>query len=233
MNTAPDATGAPADVGTTVLTPQTEQTHAAGAEAKTETAATETDKAAGAEPTTEGAPKGGEGKEGEAKEGEGKEGDKPTGAPEEYAPFELPEGFTADGPVMDEFKAAAKALNLPQEAAQQVVNLGAKLVERTQAAMRDAWTATQTQWVDTIKKDAEIGGARLNERVAVAVKALDRFGSPELRKALEETGMGNHPEIVRAFYRVGLAISEDTLVTSDTKAAPPKDAAEVLYGSNG
>lgn len=215
MTDIPEATGAPADAGATVLTTQTQ---AAGAEAMT----TEIAATAGAEGAPTGEP-----------EGEPKEGDKPAGAPEEYAPFELPDGFTADGPVMDEFKAAAKALNLPQAEAQKLAGLGVKLVEQAQQAMRDAWTATQTQWVDTIKKDAEIGGAQMNERVAVAVKALDRFGSPELRKALDETGMGNHPEIVRAFYRVGLAISEDALVTSTTKAAAAKDAAEVLYGSNG
>lgn len=222
MDPAPEQTGAPAAAGTTVLTTPAETAQTA-TETTATTAATETSTETA---TTEAKP------EGATKEGEKGE-EKPAGAPETYADFTLPEGFQAAGPVLDEFKATAKALNLPQEAAQQVVNLGTKLVEQTQQQMRDAWTATQTQWVNTIKTDAEIGGAQMNERVAVAVKALDRFGSPDLRKALEETGMGNHPEIVRAFYRVGLAISEDTLVTSTTKAAGQKDAADILYGSNG
>lgn len=204
MTTETATTGAPADAGATVLTaapeaapattPETPATPAATEAAATETAATE------AKP------------EDGAKEGATDE-EKPAGAPDEYAPFELPEGIAADGAVMDQFKATAKELNLPQEAAQRVVALGAQLVQQTQQQMREAWTATQEAWVSTIKTDPEIGGAKMGERVAVAVKALDRFGSPELRKALNETGMGNHPEIVRAFYRVGLAISEDTLVT--------------------
>jgi hypothetical protein len=223
MTTETPATGASEASGTTVLTVATEtpaSTTTETATADTVVASTETTA------TTETKP------EGEAKDGD-KGDEKPTGAPEEYAPFELPEGFAADGPVMDSFKATAKELNLPQDAAQKVVALGAQLVQQTQQQMRDAWTATQEQWVNTIKTDAEIGGAQMNERVAVAVKALDRFGSPELRKALNETGMGNHPEVVRAFYRIGLAISEDTLVTSTTKAAGNKDAADILYGSNG
>jgi hypothetical protein len=223
MTTETATAGASEAAGTTVMTaPAAEPAPAAAPETKPEGAAPAA-AAAGDKPP-----------EGELKaEGEAKEGDKPAGAPEEYADFTLPEGFTADGPVLTDFKATAKEMGLTQDAAQKVVDLGAKLVEQTQQQMRDAWAQTTAKWVDTIKTDPEIGGAQMNERVAVAVKALDKFGTPELRAALNETGMGNHPEVVRFFHRVGLAISEDTLVTSNTKAAAPKDAAEVLYGSNG
>jgi len=207
--------GAQADAGTTVLTTPPAVTPPAAPVATP--AATPAGDPTPAAPAASDAGKGGnapapDGKEGDAaKPGETTE--EPAGAPADYAAFELPDGFAADGPVMDEFKAAAKELKLPQGEAQKLASLGAKLVQQTLDQQREAWTAQTAAWVETVKTDPEIGGAQMPERVAVAVKALDRFGTPELKEALNTTGMGNHPEVIRFMHRVGLAIGEDTLVT--------------------
>ncbi len=205
-------TGGQSDAGTTVLT-------SSAATTATETTATETTTATttGADTTTTDADTASQTSDDAGKEGDavkpGETTEEPAGAPAEYAAFELPDGFAADGPVMDEFKAAAKELKLPQGEAQKLASLGAKLVQQTLDQQREAWTAQTAAWVETVKTDPEIGGAQMPERVAVAVKALDRFGTPELKEALNTTGMGNHPEVIRFMHRVGLAIGEDTLVT--------------------
>lgn len=208
--------GAQADAGTTVLTTPPADTPPAAAPVAAPAAAPAGDPTPAA-PAASDADKGGNasadaGKEGDAaKPGETTED--AAGAPAEYAAFELPEGFAADGPVMDEFKAAAKELKLPQGEAQKLASLGAKLVQQTLDQQREAWTAQTAAWVETAQTDPEIGGAQMPERVAVAVKALDRFGTPELKEALNTTGMGNHPEVIRFMHRVGLAIGEDTFVS--------------------
>ena len=69
-----------------------------------------------------------------------------------------------------------------------------------------------------IFRTAVVGGAALGVGAALGLpplpaKALDHgfatgdwvVTAPELMAALEETGMGNHPEFVRFFYRVGKA----------------------------
>ena len=83
-------------------------------------------------------------------------------------------------------------------------------------------------------QDKEFGGPALAENLSVAKKALDAFGTAELRTLLNESGLGNHPEIVRLFFRAGKAISEDRVVTGSTgqaKAGPKSfsDLADVLY----
>lgn len=57
---------------------------------------------------------------------------------------------------------------------------------------------------------------------------MDKFGSPELKQYLNETGLGNHPELVRIFANIGKAMSEDGLVTGNSGGV--KSAADVLFG---
>jgi hypothetical protein len=155
-----------------------------------------------------------------------KSGDKPTGAPEKYE-FALPDGFQMDEDGLAAFSEFAKDLDMPQEAAQKMLEkMGPVMQQRQMAAIEKV----QTEWTEASKSDKEFGGAKLDENLAVAKKALDAFGTPELSKLLKETGLGNNPEIIRAFYRAGKAISEDSFVAgSQGKPAGYKDPAKSLY----
>jgi len=85
-------------------------------------------------------------------------------------------------------------------------------------------------WTEQARADKEFGGAQLKDNLVIANKALGQFGTPELVSLLKETGLGNHPEIVRAFYRAGKAISEDTFVKgSMTSPQSNRDYASHLY----
>lgn len=163
-------------------------------------------------------------------EGEQKAEAKPEGAPEQYADFTLPEGLTFNSEVLDDFKAIAKERNLSQEDAQKFTDLGAKLIQQSQTKTLEQIEATQAQWAEAASTDKEFGGDKLTENMAIANKALSTFGSPELTKMLSESKLGNHPEIIRAFYRVGKAISEDKLVAGATKPANAEsDLAKKMY----
>jgi hypothetical protein len=78
-----------------------------------------------------------------------------------------------------------------------------------------------------VKGDRDIGGANLAQNLAVAKKALDQFGSPELVQLLNATGIGNNVHVIRAFLKAGQAISEDRFVKGS--AASTRDPARVLY----
>lgn len=157
---------------------------------------------------------------------------KPEGAPEKYE-FKSPEGGSAfDDGVIEQFSEVARELNLPQEAAQKVLD---KMGPALQARQLENIQAARTMWADSAKTDKEFGGEKLTENLAVAKKALDQFGSPELRTLLNESGLGNHPEMIRVLYRAGKAISEDRFVGSGRggKTAPvsQNDYAKALYPS--
>lgn len=139
------------------------------------------------------------------------ESETPEGAPDKYefnskvadAPDELdPEVLTAFGDV-------AKELNLPQKAAQKVLDKVAPVIQAKQAKVLEE---VKAGWVSDSQADQEFGGENLNDNLEIAKSALDAFGNQALKSLLVETGFGNHPEIIRFMYRAGKAISEDSYV---------------------
>ena len=155
----------------------------------------------------------------------------PAGAPDRYE-FKSPEGVEYDANVLSAYGNVAKELNMTQEAAQKMLDKLAPVLRDNQVSQIEA---TKAEWVNSSKADKEFGGESLDANLAVAKKALDTYGSPELLALLNESGLGNHPEIIRVLYRAGKAISEDRFVGGKAtagKASGPRgfnELASVLY----
>lgn len=153
------------------------------------------------------------------------DGGKPQGAPEKYE-FATPEGMQFDDAVVGAFGEVAKDLNLSQEAAQKILD---KVGPVMAAQQNEALQAASNEWAEASKTDKEFGGDKLNENLAVAKKAMDQFASPELRTLLNESALGNNPEVIRMFYRVGKAISEDGFVVGGNAKNSEQTTAQRLY----
>lgn len=170
----------------------------------------------------------GQNTEGQPAEGANPEGEQakaPEGAPEKYE-FKAIEGAEVTADTLAEFSEVAKELNLSQDAAQKILDKMAPAMARRQA---EAIEGVKTQWAESARTDKEFGGDKLGENLAVAKKALDSFGSPELRTLLNESGLGNHPEVIRFMVRAGKAISEDGLVQGTRSTAAAADPAKRLF----
>lgn len=153
---------------------------------------------------------------------------KPQGAPEQYT-FKPVEGAAFDDAVLGAFSEVAKQLNLTQDAAQQVLDkMGPAMASRQAEQIESA----RNEWANTAKADKEYGGEKFTENLAVAKKALDAFGSPELTALLDQSGFGNHPDVIRFFYRAGKAISEDGFVSGQSGKASHGDARRLYAASN-
>lgn len=156
-------------------------------------------------------------------------GDKPADdAPVEYD-LTLPEGFDmpeATGAALKDFLSKHK---LPADAAKDLTALGVQMKQ----AEAEMYQKTRDGWVESVKSDQEIGGDSLDANLGLAKRALDTFGSPELKNLLEGSGFGDHPEIIRAFVRVGKAISDDSLVVQQGggPAAKEKSRAQQMFPS--
>lgn len=155
-------------------------------------------------------------------ESETSESETPEGAPETYefntkvadAPDELdPEVITAFGEV-------AKELDLPQDAAQKVIDKVAPVMQARQAKMVEQ---VKVDWANDAKADQEFGGENLNANLEIAKSSLKEFGTDALKSLLQESGLGNHPEVIRFMYRAGKAISEDAYVGNSQGANPKND----------
>ncbi len=154
----------------------------------------------------------------------------PSGAPEAYADFAISEGMAIDPAVADDLKDLARALNLPQSQAQKIADLGARQAQRWAEHQQKAVNDASEAWLKATKSDAEVGGEKLNDALAAGRRAMDAFGTPALKGLLNESRLGNHPELVRFIARVGKAISDDTFVSGDRSAVTRgADMASRLY----
>ena len=168
--------------------------------------------------------------QGQSQDGQGegqKADDKGATVPEKYD-FSMPEGVDLDTAAADEFSAIAKDLKLTQEQAQKVADVGAKMAQRQQ----EQHQATVQQWVESVKTDKEIGGDKLEENLSVARKAMDTYGTPELKDVLNATGLGNHPAFVKLFYKVGKTLSDDSVVRGGNTAATSDPAKKMFPSMN-
>ena len=77
-------------------------------------------------------------------------------------------------------------------------------------------------WREEVAQDPQLGGVHMAANVARAQLALDRFDQGRhIGKLLEESGYGNHPEVLRFFNRVADALMEDSLVRGEPGGGMP------------
>lgn len=116
-----------------------------------------------------------------------------------------------------------KDAGLTNDQANKLAPLAMEIESRVLQQQADNFDAMKADWAKDAKADKEIGGAKFDASLGLAAKALDMLGFPkgsEFRKLLDDTGLGNHPDMIRAFARVGAKVGEDSdFVRSD--ATPP------------
>lgn len=95
----------------------------------------------------------------------------------------------------------------------------------------DQETAKNTA-LETLKK--EWGGEEgWKANLTLADRALTQFGSPEFKKHLDDTGLGNHPEMVKMFVAIGKAMAEDTFVKGKGGGGNTEQTGVLTYPSMG
>lgn len=221
---APAAKSAPAKTAPSAAAPP-ETSPATGEEPSllTEEASPDTEASSGAGGESGGTPEaktpGTPGKE------ETKDAGKDRGSPEAGdvgLELDLPKDFTANPDLLGKLKAHAKEWGLKKEQAQAILELGVAAQKGLEQELREHHEQQVKEWRDASKKDKEIGGARFDENKAVAHKAMKAFATPDLLKLLDTSGLGNHPELLRLFHRIGTRISEDSSAgTKGTGSAGP------------
>jgi hypothetical protein len=186
------------------------------------------------------------------------EGDKPAEAPAAEAPaafdpekITFPEGFTKDEALFGKFSEIAKAGGLTLPVAQQFADLYADAAKTFADANRTAWNTTVTSWEAEVRADKDvIGKASLKGENGTVLQGLDAVKAmagklfsnpvlfdPGLPQALEITGLGSHPAMVRTIALLGPLLIEGGGVRAGgpgpnagarDNAAPPT-AARALY----
>ena len=146
----------------------------------------------------------------------------------DYEAITVPEGFELDAALMDRAKPIFEEIGIKDQAgAQRLVDFFSEIQGEAAAASASLIQATHTEWLSSIKTE---WGADYESNLGIAAKAVGALGGDELKAALNVTGAGNNPAIIKAFQKVGKLISEDQLVAGD-KAVNKSNGLSKLYSS--
>lgn len=156
--------------------------------------------------------------------------------PETYADYKLPAGVELAADDLAKVNATFKELGLTQVQAQKLIDLQSSLQVAQTSAQAEAMKATfdkqASDWAAEAKADKDLGGDKFDATVVTAQKAMQQFGTPELRDFLNSSGIGNHPQMIKLFHKVGTALSEDKIAIpgSDATEDAPLSHAQAMFG---
>lgn len=154
-------------------------------------------------------------------------------APEQYD-FSEAVGDQLDAETAASFSDVLKSVGATQEQASAIAKYGvgyAQQIANQAVQYQEEQAAKQSQeWADATRKEL---GASFDDTIAqcgTAVEYLERV-VPNIREILNENGLGNRVEVVRAFAKIGQLVSEDR--GHDTNGlGSAQTAADILYGGN-
>ena len=165
-----------------------------------------------------------------------KEGKQADDAPESYADFDMPEGIEVDQELLGKALPVFKELNLSQDQAQKLVDLQAQTAQETTEALSQQHVDTVNDWKTALHADKEIGGDNLNQSLADAKLFLKTHGDAETIKYLDESGLSNHPGLLKMFSKSGSLMREDNPGgnNANTKqtGSSEQNRANVLYSDD-
>jgi hypothetical protein len=167
-----------------------------------------------------------------AKPAEGAEAQATKPAPD-YAALKLPDGFDAADPLLEAFKGVAGEHKVSPEVAQAMIDKVLPGLTSQIQALRDEpirlASARLQEWETAVQADPEIGGAKLAEVKTNVARAMAQFGNPdEIRAALNETGAGSNPVLIKWLNKLSAAVGEGKAVTGNP-ALPKAGPAQRMY----
>jgi len=78
----------------------------------------------------------------------------------------------------------------------------------------------------------EWGEMTFNRRAQLALRTVDRFGSPELKAWLTSSGATNQPELFKLFAQIGEQFAEDGIIDGSIEGTPSGSALDEKLDAN-
>lgn len=129
---------------------------------------------------------------------------------------EIP-GLVADQAALSYFKGVFHKAGVPTEKAQDIVNAYAEYEAERITNARQGWK------LGLGELEREWGSPLYARRSTLAARVISRFGGQRAQAWLDESGMGDHPELVRLFGVLGEQFAEDGVISGRTLSEPTQE----------
>jgi len=142
-------------------------------------------------------------------------------AADQYATVmpDLPEGFSWDDGQMKAFFEKAHKAGLTAAQVQPLLDWYAEdqkgILKAGKDALAEATTALKDEWK-----------AAYPRNLGLAKAAVLAVGGKELMGLFDQTGMGNHPVILKAFAKLGRQFAEDGVISGEVEGVPTSEVVQ-------
>jgi hypothetical protein len=161
-------------------------------------------------------------------------------APDAYADFKVPDGYTLDPEVTKEAGTIFKELGLSQDGAQKLVDFYVGKTKEAFEAPFKAYTDMRKGWRDKVTADPDIGHRLPQIKTDVTRMLNQHLGqgrADQFREAMDLTGVGDHPAFVWALDKLSQLLTESRSHVPGSKPSPfgqtrdstPQSAAAAMY----
>ncbi len=144
------------------------------------------------------------------------------GAPEQYADFSMPEGFSAP---IDDFKTWAKENNMTQESAQSVVDFYTNKVAPQMQAQHEAQVSEWKKESIRIHGNDGVEQAKIARDLLLSKGIITKDGFYNLM----DQGVGDHPEMIAIMKQLRTETKESEFIDSKTSESKPKTLGQIMY----
>ena len=127
------------------------------------------------------------------------------GRPEKAGDYQ----FGDENGELDGFREFAHDTGLTQDQADNILKLYGDIQEEQEEEHQNGLEELRTNTTMELQKE---WGKNYDGKMDYAKRAFAQFATPELSQLMDESGMGNHPEMLRVFAKVGELMGEDSLV---------------------
>lgn len=144
--------------------------------------------------------------------------------------LKLSEGSTLSKEHLSQIASFAKENGLTPQQAQKILDRDQAYFEGQKKAAEEGFNQQLDSWVKQVQEDKALGGEKFAENMETAKRGFEKFSTPALKEILNKSGYGSHPEVVRMFYAIGKAMSEDSF-QKGSPAGKDVSRAEIFYPS--
>lgn len=152
--------------------------------------------------------------------------------PAVYSELKLPDGFEADGEKMGVLSTILGENRVGAEVGQKLLDLhaqtmqdyAAKYAQSESARQHQVWADTRKGWQQQVKGDEQLGGAGHQTAMGAVARMRDLVVPEKHREAFNEmlrvTGVGDHPEFLRAFHNIARLLDEPAMPPANPQPPP-------------
>lgn len=139
--------------------------------------------------------------------------------PEQYAAFNIPEGYDLDPTAIQNCGDQFREMGLSQAKAQKMVDLHYRMIQQQEALYQKQINDSARQWYNEIHSRPDFANEQslVNKGIAAVVKTQQQ------RELFKNPTFAYSPLIWDMFREVGKIVAEDSIVSTHTQSAPPVD----------